>query len=236
MGRQLEGEPVNVVSKIAIFSGFLAATQCLAGTDSLQEMISKGLRAKLAAPAARIEFSSPVRWINGEAPRSTEKLEVLTISSRGDAQVIARSGESAIQGMVSFSAWVPARIATRRVMPGEALKSESFVTQEVNIAAGQSYEFRGVILPIATDINTLESRQTILEGQLLLSSAVKKLPDVRRGDVVRIHLISNGITLSTQGLAEEPGYLNNPLKVMTQKGKRELIGQLSPGRIVEVKL
>jgi flagella basal body P-ring formation protein FlgA len=229
---------VSLISKLTIISVFFAAVSVLAApADSLQEKLKKGIQAKLGSAAARIEFSSPLRWAKSEAPADeVERVEVLAVNARGEAQFVAKSKDAAAQGTVSYSAWVPARVATRRVMPGETLHSESFMTQEVNIATGQAYEFRGVILPIDADVNALESRQTILEGHFLSSSAVRKVPDVRRGDIVRIHLISNGVTLSTLGVAEETGYLNNPLRVMTQKTKRELLGQLSPGRIVEVKL
>jgi flagella basal body P-ring formation protein FlgA len=201
-----------------------------------QEILKDSLKEKLGAKTARIEFAGPIRWTRGEAPTETEQVKILSVTARGEAQFVVRNGENSVEGIVPYSAWVAAKVATRRVMPGETLQADAFHTQEVNVASGLGYEFRGVVMPGDTDVGALEARQTILEGQFLASSAVRKTPDVRRGDVVRIHLISNGVTLSTLGIAEEAGYFSKQVRVMTQKTKRELLGELSPGRIVEVKL
>jgi flagella basal body P-ring formation protein FlgA len=82
----------------------------------------------------------------------------------------------------------------------------------------------------------LESRQTILQGQFITSSAVQRIPDIRRGDSVRIRMISGGLAVSTQGTAEEPGYINGKMRVMANKSKREFVGELSADGVVEVKL
>jgi len=38
------------------------------------------------------------------------------------------------------------------------------------------------------------------------------------------------------GTVQEPGYLNKNIRILTQKSKKELVGQLKEGGIVEVKL
>jgi flagella basal body P-ring formation protein FlgA len=69
-----------------------------------------------------------------------------------------------------------------------------------------------------------------------MSSAVERVPDVRRGDSVRVRIISNGLTLTAQAMASEPGYLNGPVRVLTAQTKRELSGKLVSTGVVEVKL
>jgi flagella basal body P-ring formation protein FlgA len=93
-----------------------------------------------------------------------------------------------------------------------------------------------VILDQSSDITKLQARQTLIEGQPLLSSAVERVPDVRRGDFVRVKIVSNGLTLSAQATASEPGYLNGPVRVLTAQTKRELSGKLISSGVVEVKL
>jgi flagella basal body P-ring formation protein FlgA len=131
---------------------------------------------------------------------------------------------------------VPARVATTRIMPGEAIQAAQFIEQEVDVAHGMNHDIRGLIVSPSLELNRLETRQTVLEGQPLLSSEIKRMPDVRRGDPVRIQLVSGSLTLTTLGTASEPGYLDQQVHVMSQKTKRELIGTLLPDNIIEVRL
>lgn len=196
------------------------------------------LSAELAKrfPGARIELASPIRWV-GTPPAAPVSAAILAMNPRGEVQFTARDVASgASEAWVSFRAWVPAQVANRRILPGERLSAESFTVQEVNVATGLGHEYRGVILPPAVGLSGLESRQTILEGQFLISSAVQKVPDVRKGDLVRIQIRSGALNVSTLGTAEEPGYLNARIRVMASKTKREFVGQLVSGGIVEVQL
>ena len=142
------------------------------------------------------------------------------------------------EGYAAFSAFLPAWVASRRVFPNEKLDANAFTKQEVNVASGQYRDMRGLIVIAKADDNlaSLQSRQTLLEGGILLSSAIERIPDVRRGDAIRINLVSGGLTLTIPGVAEEPAYLTGHVRVMTNQTKRELLGELEPGGVVEVRL
>ncbi len=204
------------------------------------DLICARLKSELAKlyPGAKIELTGSLRWTRGKLPGELDSLSFRGEDSRGNAYfgVNTASSDSGADGWVSFAAWVPARISVRRIHPGERLSPELFATQDVNIAVGQAHEYRGILLDKSVPITGLQTRQTILEGGLLLSSAVERIPDVRRGDFVRILLQSGGLSLTTTGTAEEPAYLNDQVRVMAAKTKRELVGKLTPGGIVEVSL
>jgi flagella basal body P-ring formation protein FlgA len=189
-------------------------------------------------PGTRVSLDSKIHWTHGNSSNADGRVSLLGETSRGEMMfaVSDADGHRAGDGWVAFSAWQPARIAAKRVLPGERLSAEQFVRREVNVASGQAREQRGLILDPETDIAALEARQSVLEGQMLLSSSVQRVPDVRRGDAVTVHLISNGLSLSTQGRAEEPAYRGGQIRVTASKTKRELVGKLSPSGIVEVKL
>jgi flagella basal body P-ring formation protein FlgA len=196
---------------------------------------------------ARIELLSSMQWVRGsfspsQISRATEVL-FLDEDGRGTAHLsVSNKNERnsshgiSAEGWVHFSAWIPAKISLRRIKPAELLTPDMFITQELNISTGQGHEYRGVLLPDSVSVAGLETIQSVLEGQFLVSSAVQRVPDVRRGDSVRVHLISGGLTLSTLGVAEEPSYLNRQVRVMTGKNKRELLGQLQADGVVEVNL
>ena len=80
---------------------------------------------------------------------------------------------------------------------GRPSDREKALTRQAEDYLKVIYEIeQGGTAAATTDIAHLEARQTILEGQTLLSSAVERIPDVRRGDSVRVQLVSNGIMLS----------------------------------------
>jgi flagella basal body P-ring formation protein FlgA len=208
--------------------------------------LEDAIKAEIAGayPGAAIEFFGPVRWTRGALPESTSQVRFLGENGRGEAQiqvrgVIDEQGEAAAvvsEGMVPFAAKMPAWVALRRVLPGEKIDPSFFVKKSIDVARGQAREQRGLILPASETLAGLESRQTILEGQFLTTPAIQKAPDLRRGDIVNIRVISGGLTVDLQGTAEESGYLDGHVKVMATKTKRELVGQLKPGSIVEVSL
>jgi flagella basal body P-ring formation protein FlgA len=206
--------------------------------DAAESLVRQALEKKLAG--ARIEIIGQVRWSRGQAPERLDSVSLLSENSRGEAIFIAkgRTGDTlrSAEGAIGYAAWVPARVAKRRVLPHETLTDDAFARQELNIASGMGFEYRGVVLPAETEITRLEARQTIVEGQFLVSSAVQRVPDIRRGDAIRVQLISNGLTLSTLGTAEEPGYIDGQVRVMTTKTKRALAGKLRAGGVVEVNL
>jgi flagella basal body P-ring formation protein FlgA len=135
-----------------------------------------------------------------------------------------------------YQAWKSVPIAIKRIYPNTRLKNEDFRTGEINVASGPAREYRGVLLPGGTEFSGMESRQTILENQIAVSTAIQKQPDLRKGDTVKLLLLSGDLELSTQAVAEEPASVGERIRVLTVKGKRELIGKVASDRSVEVSL
>lgn len=189
-------------------------------------------------PGARIALGNQVHWTRGKLSPDFSNVSALGESSRGEIMfsVTGASGRRDGEGWVGFSAWMPARVAIKRVHPGERLSEDSFSRQDVNVAVGSAHDLRGLIHDPLAALSGLEARQSVLEGSMLLSSSVQRTPDVRRGDAVRVRLISNGLSLMTQGTADEPAYQDGQIHVTASKTKRSLVGTLLPTGIVEVKL
>lgn len=186
---------------------------------------------------ARIEFTGPLHLSSGDYPAQVEAIVVRGQTARGEALFgVKTDADNEISGSISFSAWMPARVAVKRVRPGQRLEGDQFRLQDVDVASGLGKEYRGVILDPLTPIARLEARQTILEGQFLVSNAAQKVPDLRRGDAVRLQIVSEGLSISLSGTAEEPAYLDGQVRVMAGRAKRELVGRLVSEGVVEVKL
>lgn len=223
------------VAMIALAASELAGGERAAAADpagTLQE----GLGARLVEryPGARIElsdFAFPA-GLNGLVPSLAREVRITSESGQGTVTFVA----DGVEGSARFHAWVPAWIPIRRIAPLQKISRDQFARREVDVAAGRLRELRGSFLPSDAELDRLESRQTLLEGEVVLSTAVSPTPDVRRGDPVRVRLISGEILLSTQATAVENGYLQKSIRVLTERTKRELVGRLIEGRTVEVTL
>jgi flagella basal body P-ring formation protein FlgA len=226
---------ILIITAIAVCGAFECAFAAVTLGDEIRSELGK------VFPGARIELSSEIRMIRGELPVKVKSIRFISDNLRGEA-IFALQGENK-QGVsvdtevsAGFLAWTPAWIAARRILPGERLSPELFNLREVNVATGLPRELRGVILPKTVDVSQLEARQTVLEGQFAVTTGVRKVPDIRRGDAVRIHIRSGGLTVTTSGVSEEPAYYDSNLRVLTTKTKRELVGKLTKDGVVEVRL
>jgi flagella basal body P-ring formation protein FlgA len=237
------GPTAAFIAGLALLVSTAASANPLPDDTSAQTQLADQARAALAAryPGAEIQLGSGLSYGNGSLPQRVSNVSIVSENERGDAELQVNGtnadGTSAsIRGWVHFNAWVPAWIAKRRVLPGERLQGDSFVLQKVDVAVGLAHEYRGLILSSDSDLSSLQARQTVLEGQFVLSNGVERIPDVKRGQAVRIRLNSGAVTLMTNGTAEEPGYVNDELRVMTAKTKKVLVGKLAHDGVVEVKL
>jgi len=242
LAKKIELSLFLVFTLFSTFQSSLAAIASgdLAARGDLEVLLKKEISKNFSG--ARVQFTSPVQWVRGQLPDQVMTTTFLGTDGKGNAHFnitgihLVDNAEVYAEAWVGFSAWIPGRVSVRRIHPGEPLRPEEFASQQIDISSGQAFEFRGVLLPEDVRVEKLEAVQSILEGQFLLSTAVRNIPDIRRGDSVRIHLKSGELLLTTLGIAEEPGYLKRQVRVMTTKNKREFLGELQAGGIVEVNL
>jgi flagella basal body P-ring formation protein FlgA len=231
---------LNLLFKFAIGFGIgLALSTFGIAGEKPETKIEDLLRVELGKKFtnATIDFLPGSTFPSGRDDLTLRQVRILSEAGTGTADYSAlySDGSSAL-GQVRFSAMVPTFVALKRVHPGEKLSRGDFQIQSVNVAQGLAYQYRGIMLKPVDKIDGLQARQTILEGQYPLSSGVERVPDIRRGDAVELKIFSGEIQLSTMGLVQEPGYMNQSVRVLTQKSKKELVGKLKSGGIVEVRL
>ncbi len=218
-----------------IIYGFMVAA--VRADESAQSLVIEQLAATF--PHARIEITSPMAKEDLPVLRG---VKVVSVMPRGEAVVqyeLAWDEESKSifkNQVIKFNAWLAAPVAIKRINQGEKLSAELFRNTEVNIASGLGYEYRGVIASTQMDFSGLEARNTLLEGQFLISTALQKSPEIRRGDLVKVELQSGDLMLGTQGIAQEPGFVGQNLRILVTKTKKELIGKLKLNNVVEVNL
>lgn len=210
--------------------------------DELSQKISQLLGEKIAhariqlpsleklaglSPLNEISVLQSARLIE-DKPSGIAVLEVVGTSEGG------REIRQIIQ--TPYEAWIQVPTAAKRIYPNTKLKSEDFRIQEVNVATGMPREYRGVMLESDAPLAQMESRQTILEGQFVTRNAVQRQPDIRKGEMVRLELVSGDLSLVTQAIVQEPGSVGERIRVLTLKTKKEIVGKIRSDRSVEVSL
>ncbi len=225
---------------LSIFAFSLQDPTQASGQVLTDRLLKKNLQDQLTKqyPNSSIEILGGARWAQSTPLFPIQNVSLLGEDSLGRARFSVRgtTSQEYAEGTIEFSAWTTGRVAVRRIRPGDILETDSFIAKKINVAAGSAREYRGVILSQATPLRGLEAIQSIIEGQFLTSTAVRRIPDARRGDPLQIHIQSGDLVITTPGTAQELSYMNRPIKVLTLKGKRELTGLLLPGGVVEVKI
>jgi len=135
-----------------------------------------------------------------------------------------------------YQAWIKVPVAARRIYPNTKLKKDDFRIETINAAIGSAHDYRGAILYSDANLDQMESRQSILEGQFVQINAVQRQPDLRKGELVKLELSSGDLILTTSGTIQENASIGERVHVLTSKTKRELIGKILEDRSVEVVL
>ncbi len=184
-------------------------------------------------PGARIEVEGP------------GVQETLNACSAGGAQVVSEGPQgyfrvrcgNQFDQVVRVRAFAKARLALQRIAAGTPLSQDQFRELELDVSFGQFRPYRESLASTATEnLSGFQSAQTIVEGTPLLTTAMRKTPDLRRGDGVRLQVRTGDIQLSLQAIAAEDGTVGEKIRVYTEKSRRELVGKLTRPGWVEVAL
>lgn len=211
-----------------------AASSPKKGPETLEE-VKKAVEA--IHPEAMIVLDDQRERVRGETLGTIRRVQFLGENRPGRVRyLIEDSTGTEAEYETGYKALMEAWVAKRRVLPTQKISATDFRKGEIDVAQGINRELKGLAIPIETALESLESRQTIMEGSFLISSAVQRVPDVKKGDPVTIRMIAGDLILQTSGVATEPAYIGQSARVMTTKGKKDLAGTLKKSREVEVKL
>jgi flagella basal body P-ring formation protein FlgA len=187
----------------------------------------------------RIELLEGLEHIDGDFLEKVQQVVLLSEETGFAVFRLYSVGEQIAQTKevrLHFAAWKTVPMAERRIQPHEHLSSDLFSIHEINVAIPPHRIYRGAFVDPQTDFSKFESKQTLMEGQYPLVSAIEKVPDIRKGMSLMIRLVSNGLTLSTRAAALESGRVGGLIKVQTISSKQEMSGKLLEDGTVEVQL
>jgi flagella basal body P-ring formation protein FlgA len=151
------------------------------------------------------------------------------------------SGGFKTTAKLSIAAYASILKTERKVLPGEILTEKNTVVDEIDFALPENKPFKGQIVhPEKAEYSSFQGRyrakQTLLPGQPIPTYGIEKIPDMERGQKLRLSIISNGLKLETSGTAMEPGNIGALIKVLSDKNKKEFSAKIKSASEAEVEL
>lgn len=210
----------------------------LENTTSLSTLIQQNLREKI--PNAEIKL--PVLDSLLENSKISAIQEVRSVSlveeqANGMAlfEITGNQGEK-VKIQTPFQALMNVPVAARKIYPKTKLKKEDFSMATIDASRGSNRVYRGSIMTNLDGLMNMETKQTILAGQFVVSSAVQKQPDVRAGETIKLELRAGNLSLTTSALVRENGSVGERIHVTTTQTKKELVGKILEDKTIEVSL
>ena len=177
----------------------------------------------------RVEIDGPVHW-TAKLPKNWNAFKFMNVTGKGEAHFQV----GLTTAKVRFRAFKWVYVAKSRIRPGTRLTEELVEKKEVDVSSGFNSQYRAMMLGAKEKIEELETKQTILEGHVALSTGLKKVPDVRRGQNVRVKIKSGLLSITTSGAAQKDALAGDILRVQLRKTKKMLVGKLSKDGSIEV--
>jgi flagella basal body P-ring formation protein FlgA len=130
-------------------------------------------------------------------------------------------GRSHLWVTAKVNVYKKAPVAKRLIRSGELISENDFEVKEVNT----TYAKDGV--PAAGYVNTKVANKIIQAGETIYFSDVRKVPDLFRGQVVKILVGNETFEITTTGTAEQDGNIGDRVRVRNESNKKSVTGQVT---------
>ncbi len=228
----------TLLSIVIAFSVFTSNAHALKDADLLSTQIKKTLIEKFPNSEIRLPNLDKLAT-SPEVSSIREIVQIRVVEERSNGvavlELIGTDGEN-VRIQTPFQALMKAPIAIHRIYPNSKIKKEDIKIDVLNVAMSPAKEYRGAIIFDEKKIENSEAKQTILEGQFIVSSAIQRTPDLRKGEMVRLEMSSGELSLTTAATVLENASIGENVHVLTAKTKKEVMGKVRADHSVEVNL
>jgi flagella basal body P-ring formation protein FlgA len=132
---------------------------------------------------------------------------------------------------LEVSAQIPVLVANETIPRKKELESKMFTKQSFFI----NRDLNRYILDIR-EIEGTMATQVIKKGKALTYSMLKNRPDVHKGDIVGVELISGNLIVETKGIIKKDGYLGRRAEVILDRTGKKVFGEIMSANLVRVEL
>ena len=78
--------------------------------------------------------------------------------------------------------------------------------------------------------------QVIKKGKALTTTMVKNCPDIHKGDLVGVKLVSGNLIVETKGVTKKDGYIGHRAEVTLDRTGKTVFGEIMSMNLVRVEL
>ena len=139
--------------------------------------------------------------------------------------------EKSLPLTLEVSAYFPVLVANNTILRKEKLKSDMFtknrhlLNRDFNLYIFDFKELKGRM-----------ASQVIKKGKILTTSMVKTHPDIHKGELVDVELVSGNLILETKGVARKDGYLGHRAEIILDRTGKKVFGEIVNISLVRVVL
>ncbi len=139
--------------------------------------------------------------------------------------------EKSLPLTLEVSAYFPVLVANNTISRKEILKPDMFTKNRYLL----NRDFNQYILKIKELKGSMAS-QVIKKGKALTTSMIKMHPDIHKGELVGVELVSGNLILETKGVARKDGYLGHRTEVILDRTGKKVFGEIVNINLVRVVL
>ncbi len=139
--------------------------------------------------------------------------------------------EKSLPLTLEVSAYFPVLVANNTISRKEILKPDMFTKNRYLL----NRDFNQYILKIKELKGSMAS-QVIKKGKALTTSMIKMHPDIHKGELVGVELVSGNLILETKGVARKDGYLGHRAEVILDRTGKKVFGEVVNINLVRVVL
>lgn len=228
----------KLIFSAVVLASFHASAFAIENPSTLSQRIHQSLSNRLPYAEVRIP----------NLEKLSQSPEIRELKTIADVRVIEdRSNGVAILDLVGddgatvriqtpYQAFVNAPVASRKILPNTRIKAEDFRIEKINVAVSPAREYRGSMITDLASLENSETRQTILEAQFVVNSAIQRSPDVRKGEMIKLQMVSGDLSLTTAATVLENGSIGERVRVLTSRTKKEVVGKIKSDHTIEVNL
>lgn len=206
--------------------------------NKIREMIQYNLTQRY--PGAEIELIGAITVDGNGLPTQNQTIQYQGDTQAGHANFVVsgKFNHQPVQAKVSaqYKAWMQIYYPNQKIRPRQLIEKDQFVLNRIDMSLNKNRAYVGLYVDKRFKFKDIRTRQTILPGRPLLKSAIEKVPDVAKGEHIRLRLMSGQLTLVTRGVVQESAYEGAQVKVTVDQTKKILTGRLVQDKTVEVTL
>ncbi len=147
-------------------------------------------------------------------------------SKFGSSYAIVKNGKKQTQLYVYVRAFKEGYVSVERIKAGDVIANKVQI-EKIDVTSMRT-------MPLE-DVDGLIAKRSMSYGRAITSDLVETMPEIRKGESVRIVYDNNGIKLETAGIAEEDGFIGKMLTVRNINSQKLVAGNYAGNGRVHVK-